>query len=594
MEVALPYVSRDLLRLSLEVLGRDYSPLLLVSLPCMLAKRIPTCETISDARERAEPFGSPDEDRWLTEYFKVPGGPAGKPYYMPGTRDWVKEAYSGKSLQRRRKDFDGTVFHHPDGARWALRPDAASVILEKILGQKGQSPIPLVALMSWMWRERRISDLENGLKEFVDYVGFDRDHLLRDVYTIAIDPVLRDAGLADEPVSADTVSELVGAAVPPPTPPDLRDATNVIEDVLRKENYEVPAGLIGRIVGGWLVSDIVVLVGPSGCGKTALARLLARALEHVFGKERFVHAFLEVTPNYDVGQFLGYENLAGEFTQGRFTKEALFVGEPTDPRLVVLDEWNLAQVDSYFAPILSVVESKRPMRFPGRLSFQGLEADMARDMLRAQPLATDGQWNLQEDTFFLATCNGWSDEPESRLPISGPVKRRCRIISMPNVLKSRYDEKGREGIFEVCDTLLAQERKAVSDRKSTGEPSVWDRHRDARLSSTPTVASLAETTRQVLGRVASRLLEDVHTGNTFTVGILRDVLLSCVYAPDGEDLAALGEQVADKVLHQLVGEPKTLEVVVGLCKELPNFEEIERLAKRMGAFGGHRRLRPIV
>lgn len=590
----MPYVSRDLLRVSLEALGRDYSPLLLVSLPCMLNKKIPTCETIGDARKDAIPFGSTDEGTWLNEFFRIPGGPAGKPFYMPGTRDWVQEAYPGKSLQRRRKDYDGTVFHHPDDARWALRSHAAEVLRDKVLGQKKQPPVPLVALMCWMWRSRDMSTLASGLDEFTASVGFDRDDLLKQVYSKEIARVFLDAGLAEAPLNPTDISELVGAATPPPQAPDLNVAIAEIEAVLRVEHYEVPSGLIERILVGWLVSDIVVLLGPSGSGKTALARLLGRALEKVFGKDRFVEAFLEVSPGYGIAEFLGYENLAGEFSQGRFAKEALFVGEPTDPRLVVLDEWNLAQIDAYFAPVLSVVESKRPMRLPGRVNMANVHEDEAGEMLRAQPLVTGGQWSLQEDTFFLATCNGWADEPETRLPISGPVKRRCRIIGMPNVLAARYQAKGREGIYEVCDTLLAQERNAVEGRKQSGDVSVWDRHREERLNTITKVSELNPTAYKVLGQIVGRLLDDINTRGTITVGILRDVLLSCVYAPTGRDVDTLGQQIADKVLHQLNGEPKVLEVVVELCKDLPNAGEIEDLARRMGAYSGQRRIRPQI
>jgi energy-coupling factor transporter ATP-binding protein EcfA2 len=560
----------------------------------MLAQKIPTCATITEAREKAVKFGSAEEDPWLDKYFRVPGGPAGKPFYMPGSRDWVKEEYSGKSLQRRRKDYDGTVFHHPDAARWAFRPEAAEVIEEKVLGQKRQAKVPLVALMAWMWRTREIPSLEEGLKQFLQEFGFKRDGLTERVYDPTIPAEFKDAGLTPAALTAEDLAELLGTAVPPPPLPELAQTISTIEEVLKQAHYETPPGLVERIVGGWLVSDIVVLVGPSGSGKTALARLLAKALERLFGKERFLQAFLEVTPGYDVAQFLGYENLAGEFSQGRFAKEALFLGQPTDPRLVVMDEWNLAQIDAYFAPVLSVVESKRPMRLPGKVDLSKLDEDAKAELKRAQPLVEEGQWNLPEDTFFLGTCNGWADEPETRLPISGPVKRRCRIIAMPNVLVSKYKAKGRDGIFEVCDTLLAQERGVVEARKEAGESSVWDSYREKRLAAVRTSGDLDETTRTVLVQVVARLLDDAHTQGAFTVGILRDVLLSCVYAAPGKEVEALGQQIADKVIHQLQGDPKILEVVVTLCKDLPNSGEIRDLATKMGAFAANRRIKSVV
>src|SRR5687768_16546272 len=107
-------ISRDLLRLAFQALRQHYSPLITVSMPCMLAKPVPTCPTISQAKREATAFGSRDENAWLDRYFRVRGGPSGKPYYMPGTGEWVEERYAERSLQRRRKDFEGNVFFHPD------------------------------------------------------------------------------------------------------------------------------------------------------------------------------------------------------------------------------------------------------------------------------------------------------------------------------------------------------------------------------------------------------------------------------------------------------------------------------------------------
>lgn len=590
----MPYVSRDLLRLSLDALGRDYSPLLMVSFPCMLAKKLPTCVSVAEAREKAIEFGSRDEEKWLDQYFRIRGGPPGKPYYMPGTQARVKEEYPGKSLQRQRKSYEGTVFYHPDSSRWALRQDAAEFIRDKILGEKHQARIPLVALMAWMWRERDLTSLDEALKAFVREIGFTRDSLLETVYDAAVPADLAAAGLSDAPLPEESVAELIGAAPPPPQGPVVSDLIAALERSVHERRYIAAEGLIERIVGGWLVGDIVVLVGPSGSGKTALAQALGGGLESVFGKERFFQAFFEVGPDYDIAQFLGYENLAGDFTAGHFAKEALLIGEPTDPRLVVMDEWNLAQIDAYFAPILSVVESRRPMRIPGRVQLKKLEDEEAAAYERAQPSIAEGQWILPEDTFFLATCNSWADEPETRLPVSGPVKRRCRIIPMPNVLELQYREKGAVAIYETGDTLLQRERDAVATRKEAGASSVWDRHREERLGHIKSTRDLQEATHQKLAQLSGVLLKNPLTKSAFTVGILRDILLSCVYAPPGRDFAALGQQIADKVLHQVQGDPKILEVIADLAKEFPNAEEVRDLAKRMGGFTGERRIRPLL
>jgi hypothetical protein len=592
-EPTMQYVSRELLRIALAELRQKYSPLVTVSLPCMLAKDIPVSSSAAEAAQDAIQFGSTDERQWLDKYFRSPGGPGGKPYFMPGTGEWVQERYPDRTLQRRRKDFDGTVFHHPDAKRWALRAGAADELQARVLPEVGTT-VSLVALMVWMWRDRELDDLDSQLSRFIEELGLDRNGLIGKVYSNEIPTEFADAGLAESPLDREELSELIGAQRPPPQAPDLAETVQVLEKELESSSFVSPPGLVARIVGGWLVGDVVVLVGPTGSGKTFLSNLLAASLTSLFGKERFSVAFLEVAPDFDSGQFIGYENLAGEFTAGRFAAEVLFTGELSDPRLVVLDEWNLAQVDAYFSPVLSSIESGRPLHLPGRMNLSRLTEDERVELLRAQPSIADGLWILPEDTFFLATCNSWIDEPETRLPMSGPVKRRCRIIQMPNILAIALERDGRAGLESVCNAFLTQERTSLEVRQAGGRESVWDEHRRSRLTDVDSVESLHDDVRNTLLTIARILLENDHTRNSFTVGIFRDVLMSCVYAESGHELQALGEQIADKVLHQINGDPKILEVITEVASDLPNSNEIEALVRRMGGFSGDSRTRPLV
>lgn len=587
------FISRDILRRALADLHQNYSPLLMVSVPCMTAANVPTCRSSKEANQKAVRFGASEEREWLEHFFKVSGGPRGKPYFMPSTGQFVQDRYADRSLQRRRKDFEANVFFHPDEARWAFRPEAATVLKNSVLGVSPK--IPLVALMAWMWRDRPIRDLESAMAEFTRALGLDaHQDLLKSVYSAAIPREYGEMSLGDKPLTAEDIAELIGSAPPAPAVANVPEMVGVLEGVLAENHFVHTPGLVERIVGGWLVGDVVVLVGPTGSGKTFLSRVLGEGLERVFGSDRFFQAFLQVGPDYDVGQFLGYENLAGDFTAGRFAKEVLFVGRATDPRLVVLDEWNLAQIDSYFAPILSVIETGTTHQLPGRLNLASLPEDDASMLREAQPDIDDGKWQLPENTMFIATCNSWQEEPESRLPISGPVKRRCRIIPVPNVLLLRYKEKHVAGITEVCNELLAQERDAVQGRMDDDRRSVWDDHRLSRLAAHAKLEDLGEQFVNLFTRLVRLLLDDAHTSPGFTIGILKDVLLACVYAQNDQALKALGEQVADKVLHQVRGEPRILEVICELSRDLPNASEIDALARRMGAFSGERRVRPLV
>lgn len=583
----MPYPTKGLLQLSLDALRQDYSPLLIVSVPCMLSKRLPTAPGQRTAQRTAIPFGSRDEREWLAKYFSVPGGPADKPYYMPATGDWVQDQFPGRALQRRRTDFTGKAFYHPDDERWALTGTAARVFNKEVL--KGKDPILLVALMAWMWRNREIKTIRGGLSEFIEFLGIDRDGLIGKVYDDTIPKAFEDAGLANEAVSAAGIAELLDSTPPAPLQLDLVPTVTRIGKILAEAHFIVPDGFLKRIVTGWLVGDIVVLVGPTGSGKSRLSTLLGQALHDVLG-DRFFNVFMEIGPDYDVSQFLGYQNLSGTFTAGRFATDVLFVGEPTDPRLVVLDEWNLAQIDAYFAPVLSALEARVPMRLPGNWSASEIDPSIRR----AQPAIGDGLCTLPEDTFFIATCNSWIDEPETRLPISGPVKRRCRIIAMPNVLEAAFREEGKQGIVDFCNELLAQERARVTDRVKSGLPSVWDTHRASRLAAVESLDNLDARTSNLLVQIAQILLTDKKTAAMFTPGILQDTLLTCAYGDAPDQIRALGEALADKILPQLRGEPNKLEVVVNAAKDLPNAADIRALAETMGAFSTASRLRPFV
>lgn len=87
----------------------------------MLNKKIPTATSPDEARRVAIRFGSADEKEWLDKFFKPGGGPPELPYYIPGTGEWVQERYPQRALQRRRKDFEGTIFYHPTDQTWALK-----------------------------------------------------------------------------------------------------------------------------------------------------------------------------------------------------------------------------------------------------------------------------------------------------------------------------------------------------------------------------------------------------------------------------------------------------------------------------------------
>ena len=128
---------------------------------------------------------------------------------------------------------------------------------------------------------------------------------------------------------------------------------------------------------------------------------------------------------------------------------------------------------------------------------------------------------------------------------------------MPNVLFVKFSQQQEDGIIELCDGLLEKERTDIQRRRQEGRRSIWDDHRASRLDVVQQFSSLSTESRDALMELCRALLSNEQTRDSFTIGILRDVLLAVVYAAADRQLAALGEQIADKILHQVQGRSES-------------------------------------
>lgn len=131
----------------------------------------------------------------------------------------------------------------------------------------------------------------------------------------------------------------------------------------------VNADLPAAFFAGVLTKPFAILTGLSGSGKTRLAQALGRWLgPGADGHPR--HLVVPVRADWTSPEpLLGYEDLLLEPKNGRrgwnvpavlrFVLRA--VADPGSPRLLILDEMNLAHVERYFADVLSGIESREPM-----------------------------------------------------------------------------------------------------------------------------------------------------------------------------------------------------------------------------------------
>jgi MoxR-like ATPase len=303
----------------------------------------------------------------------------------------------------------------------------------------------------------------------------------------------------------------------------------------------------------------VVLVGQPGTGKTKFAQLLADALRGILGQLQ--SSWVSVRPDFDETELIGYERIDGKPELRDFALRILKSEEPLSPHLLVLEEFNLALLERYLASVLSATQ----------------------DPERRVPLPGDEQARLPVDTLILATCNSYLDEPESRTRISAPSKRRATVITMPNVLAEHYEAQGDGVIVSLAVEMIGQERARVEARGRQGLGTSLDPARLRGLSSVGRAEDLSQEARTELTAIVKSLLSTSEGREFCTLGLLRDIALALALGErnrDGE-LTTLGEQVTDKIVHQMRGPTARADSLAAATRNLPNHADIVRLLDRM-------------
>lgn len=483
-------------------------------------------------------WGSKQENELLAAYYSPPGAFPDRPFFVPfGTIEtesgpWKNPKYSGGTLQRARTtDNFKDALVHPDRNTWAFLPNYLDVLVANLPKDGGGHPlkIPVFDLVAWIYRDLDLPvDFGAIVEKFRAEFNLDDD-----AYSKLFIETPQDAAqfFFAEPLAKDEFIQVIGGV---PEGPSLagrgeQDLVKFVEEYVANVKYlALPDGFVRAFYFALKSQRFVVLAGRPGTGKTAFARAVAEALGKFF-PGAVSEVIVSVGPDFGESDVIGYEKIAGDLAATELTRQLFLSGRPRDLYFVILDEMNLAQADHYFARLLPAIESDAHVELPGQQEAH----------------------HLPPDTFVVGTVNSFVEE-STRLPLSGPVKRRANVIEMPNLLATIVEAKDRARFDLLLVQLLEQTLARYKARAAEGQSSVLDEFRMAGL-----VAALAKGSAVRSAVFADTLWNlclicagDPQT--SLTLGVLQDVLDFAAMA--GENvMAALDLQVAQKVVPQLGG-----------------------------------------
>jgi hypothetical protein len=497
-------------------------------------------------------WGSEHENALLSRAYSPPGAPAGKKFFLPFGRPepdtgfWRNPKYSGGSLQsaRTREKFNEAL-EHPSKEEWAFAPDYVAT-LKNLLPLEGKTQIrlPVFDLAAWLYRDEVIpATLAEVEKKFRN--DFELNDPIEYEQLFDATPPNPAQFFSTEPINRE---ELIGLTQGVPDGPSLagRSEADLIKHleswILATENLTLPAGFIHTFYTALKAQRFVILAGRPGTGKTAFVRAFFNALNSFFvNTVQLIE--VSVSPEFSEADVIGYEKISGGLAATELSRKMFLSGRPNDIYVVLLDEMNLAHVDHYLARLLPAFESDAPVELPG--------GDSAK--------------NLPSDALLIGTINSYVEET-TRLPLSGPVKRRANVIEMPNFLGSLVVNGQREEFEKACHRLLKQTKSRVSKRQRDGLSSVLDEFRSRRVEEAMQIGSelRSPTFMNILWAICGICCLETATAPTF--GVIQDVL-DYVAMSSTNVARSLSDQIAHKIVPQLNGPVRVARELLKLVEE---------------------------
>jgi hypothetical protein len=432
----------------------------------------------------------------------------------------------------------------------SLESDYLGVVQERMLPRDGK--IPVADFLAWRFRVEPIPDAQTftGLKgQMLDELRLNQDEVAT-LFEGPLDLTSEEASFFTEQdwpsrVLLDMLPEETGGSAPDDERTDsgraleMDDLISCLTRVLDlEEHFEVPEVLVANLLTALRIDRFVVLAGKSGTGKTQLVRSLARSLARCIGLSEVVLIEVAVSDQTAEWQLVGTRDISGEYVPSQLLTD-LAAGSDAAIRIVLLDEMNLASVDSYAAQLISAVTNGISIELPGREPARGLAW-----------YPQNGRWLPPAGTVIIGTLNSYLEE-EARLPLSGPVTRRANVIHMPDILSALACEQdeaaARRAFSDICfRRLLPQLRERAAGLATSG----LHRTVSEELAQPPEPAVL-----DLLWQLARALASRVEVA--FTLGLVQSVLGYCAISPLSTD-DALDLQIVQKVLPVIRGDEAVL------------------------------------
>ncbi|MFO7969290.1 MAG: hypothetical protein ACQERX_04250 [Bacillota bacterium] len=173
--------------------------------------------------------------------------------------------------------------------------------------------------------------------------------------------------------------------------------------------------IISLFFSGLASSKIVILEGISGTGKTSLPYAMSKFFENN------AH-IISVQPSWrDRAEMVGYLNeFTKRFNETDFLKALYESIYRNDVNFIVLDEFNLARVEYYFAEFLSILEMPNPSEW---------KIDLVAEPKPNDPLKVlNGKITVPENVWFVGTAN----KDDSTYTITDKVYDRAIALEFSN------------------------------------------------------------------------------------------------------------------------------------------------------------------